>query len=413
LVRPLSLVFRAEITGHPDLYNPPVPPLVLGFFFSILRPSVKVTAGACLVIWVLSVWLTFAVARTWVNGRVAGLAALFCGANTGLILSAVQGLQYVTAGVFTLLAIWAVFVPRSEGNGGRYPNLPAWRLLLGGVAAGLAFLTHFLMLHLVLVFIGYLIITQGRQGRAVAWLVGGFALAVSPWIARNAVIGGVPWFGLYWHEMLSRTTAFPGESVWRMLTQPQDPLEFAAWHPLQLLRKMILGLAETRGQLFNVVEPVVLFLLVAAVLGNVTGWLWRGLGGIAMAGVLLTLVCGSLLRPDPGMILAWMPVASIVAALQLSDWVKRRIGRLSFWRFEMLLDRSDEPPETHPPAPKTAFGQFSIGTRATRTLVHLVVILAVVFPLSYFITSYRLPPVGVLWGSARALQQKLPGGAVV
>src|SRR5882724_11627092 len=35
VVRPLSLTFRADVTSHPDLYNAPLPPLVLSVCYRL------------------------------------------------------------------------------------------------------------------------------------------------------------------------------------------------------------------------------------------------------------------------------------------------------------------------------------------------------------------------------------------
>src|ERR1043166_2240397 len=76
VVRPLSLAFKPDITPHPDLYNAPLPPLVLSAFFRLIHPSERVTAVAGLLIWILCVWLVYGLTWLWSSrAPVAAVAA--------------------------------------------------------------------------------------------------------------------------------------------------------------------------------------------------------------------------------------------------------------------------------------------------------------------------------------------------
>ena len=413
LIRPLSLVFCAATANHPDLYNPPLPPLILSLFYSVLRPSPRVTAGAFLVVWIGSIWLCFLMGRRLAGGALAGLAAVFYGSNVATLLSTVQGLSYATASVFVLLAVWLTFLHRSTKEPANLLELPWWRLFLGGVASALAFLTNFLMLPVFLVLVVYLAKAERRKLRGLFLFAGGFLFAIVPWMWRNARIEGAPLFGIYWYELLARTTAYPGDSVWRSLSLPQNPLLFLLSHPLPILRKLLTGLAEFRGQTLGLMEPVILFLVVAALLNIEISRRWRTLAGVVVAGVLTSVLLSSMLRSEPGIVLAWVPLACIVAAAQLSDWVHRRIGRFYREGLRISLPRSVLAVRRREPPKRITVGRINVGSRVSRFVVLAAVVAIVVFPLLYFLVVYRPSSGSALVSLAMNLDSQLPAQATV
>src|SRR5881296_2277358 len=73
VVRPLSLVFKPQVPNHPDLYNAPGHPLAEAIFFRVFGSSDKIAALAGAVLWLVSVWLTFLIARSWFGTGAAAL----------------------------------------------------------------------------------------------------------------------------------------------------------------------------------------------------------------------------------------------------------------------------------------------------------------------------------------------------
>ena len=153
VVRPLSLLFQADVAKHADLYHAPVQPALLSLFFKVLHPSDRVTAGAMCLVWIVSVWLTYAVGRAWCNARTANFSALFYGSSVTALTAAAQGLPYALLGVEVLLAVWAAVPNPRHSNDEAQPDLPTplWRIALAGLIAGAAFLTHYLMIVLAVV----------------------------------------------------------------------------------------------------------------------------------------------------------------------------------------------------------------------------------------------------------------------
>src|SRR5262249_47968483 len=114
VIRPLSLVLHADLRHPPDTYNAPGHPALLALVFRLASATDRVVAGTGAAVWVLSVWLTFALARRWSGPRVAALATLFYVGNVASLSAAVAGLPHPLATVLLLLTAWLVFPPPAE-----------------------------------------------------------------------------------------------------------------------------------------------------------------------------------------------------------------------------------------------------------------------------------------------------------
>ncbi len=326
LIRPLSLVFTADVTHHPDLYNAPLHPLVLALFFQMLHPGDRVAAVAGAILWSISVWLTYITARSLFGKNAAAVATVFWGANLAGIVSAVEGLPNPLMAIAVTLAAW-VAVPRFDDDGQQsYHRMPPWRAILLGAVAGVVFLTHPLLIVVALTLVLFLVMSRHRKWESVLFFGAGFLMAVLPWMIRNASVGA-PMLGLYWYEALSSTISYPGDAVWRTLSLPQEPVSFLVGHPLETARKLSLGLADMRAGVFGVIDPVVACLFLGAVFAFRHTHRRRQFAGIVWVSLLLGGLGACLSRAEPGLLLAWGPLISILAAAQFVNWIHQHVGR--------------------------------------------------------------------------------------
>jgi hypothetical protein len=302
-VRPLSLVFKADLDRPPDLYHGPAHPYLLALCFRLFAPSDKVAASTGAALWVLSCWLTFLIARYWFGTRVAALAAILYTANVAALAAAIGGLPHPLAAVLLLL--------------------PAWRLLLAGVACGLLALTHPLLATVGVVVGLSLTLGAARRSRALGLFLIGFFNCLIPWMVRSWRLTGSPLFSLYLYEALSRTREYPGDVIWRMTEAPETPLVFLLRHPLQVFRKLLAGLAEFRSAGLTHLDAVVTVLVLASLLVPQARGRWRPLAGVAVGSAALFVFASALLRPEPGLLVAWAPLFCILAAQALVAWLKR------------------------------------------------------------------------------------------
>lgn len=252
-VRPLSLVFKADLRHHPDLYNAPLHPYFLSLFFRAFAPGDRVAAAAGASLWVVSVWLTFLAARRSFGGGTAVLATLFYAGNVAAIGAATGGLPHPLGAVAVLLAflLAAPPAPRREELDEEEDDLvyldqpeqqalpgevededddepveaPAWRVALAGAACGLAILTHYSLFVVALAVGFYVVRGAGRRGRALGWFGGGLLVPLLPWLARNLFLLGSPFFTLSGYEALSGTDLYPGGAVSESASEIYDSSE--------------------------------------------------------------------------------------------------------------------------------------------------------------------------------------------
>jgi hypothetical protein len=383
LIRPLSLVFHTRLQRHPDLYNPPAYPFVLSLAYRLRHPSDKMTAVTGGGLWILSVWLTFALARLWLGPGRAALAAGFYGSHTGMLVTSLQGLPSPLMAL-GLLVVLALVLPYPRETEAEDADWPGWRLLGAGVRGGLVTLVHYLLGLFALV-LGLFVAAwhrpePGEEGdrppaarrrlpwlRALGWYLLGFLLPLLPWMGRSVLLTGSP-MSLYGYEALAHTDTYPGETVWRTASLPPSPPSFLVRHPVQMVRKGLSGFQQFWTAVPGLLNPVIGFLFLAALLKKTEEPPWRrllGVVGVSLAG------CGAgscLFRPEPGLFLAWEPLLAIIAADHLGTWISER--------FRSRRSKAGEVPVLRP------WG----------FLAYAVAVGLVVFPLFFFVILERPEP---------------------
>ena len=326
LVRPLSLVFRADLSHHPDLYNAPVYPQILAFFFGIVHPGERVIAAVGGLVWILTVWLTYVVALLWFGRRVAVIATLFWSLNVAGLTAATEGLPGPVMTIPVLLAAWLALSRPDDQKQETGNDIPAWRVVLVGLACAIAFLTHYGLIAITIVLGAILIIRSQRKWRTLGVFGVGFLAPVVPWFLENAR-SGAGGLGLYWYETMTGTATYPGDSIWRTLSEPPVPLLFLLEHPAQMTRKLIVGLGAFRLESFRWLDPFVLFLFVAVMWFSLSGSHRRRAAQVVAVSMVLGVIGSCLLRPDPSLLLAWAPLVGILGAAYFDDWVMQHINR--------------------------------------------------------------------------------------
>ena len=389
-VRPLTLAVQPTLRNPPDLWSAPTQPLLLALVFKVISPSDRVAAFTGLVFWLISVWLTFIVARRWFGGRAAALAVVFYASNQAVIMLAVAGLPYPLATVFVLLAC-GLTIPRLPTKDGP-PPAPAtwWQVLLAGMCCALAMLTHWALGVVILALIWYVAATAAQaRARLVLCLVGGFALLAFPWFLHNWVVSrGVTW-GLAGYSLLANTRSFPGESIWRTLNPP-PAVSFLLKHPGEFFAKLPPGVYQFMRTAPVTLHVVVGMFFIAALPAALRNIHRRSLALVLLAGGLLSAVVSCLLQPDSQLLAVWTPLIAMIAAARLTDWIAQRVGPLS-WRWLKFK------PEPLPPLDKTRdyrnnLDRFLESRKPGKALAYLLVIGVVCLPMTAFFLFARTEP---------------------
>ncbi len=335
VVRPFSLTVLTKFPKQPDLYNEPVYPLSLAVFFRLFEASDRIVALVGMGFWVLTIWLTFLVAYRWFGGAVATLATLFYLCNISAIAGAINGLPLTLASAFILAACWTAVSNRQlrepvTGQPSEVVTLSGWRILLAGVACGLVTLTEFTFVFFVVAMSWYVMVTQRSYWRSLGLVIAGWLLVVTPWGLRNLTSSHFNSFGLHWYDLLINTKSFPGESIWRLITPPAEPVLYALRHPHEMVNKIFISSARFIQGAPGMLHPVVALLALSALPGLFRNPRQRGLAMLIVTGLILNVGVSCLFQPDPQLLVIWSPLLAILAAVRIQDWITQKVGPLSW-----------------------------------------------------------------------------------
>jgi len=182
-----SLIYPVELEwgvgrDHPSLVRPPLWPALLAAAFSVTGPEEWAIHVVLLVLFAACVTVACALGLRLAGVWGGGLAALAVATSPDtLALSLVGGTE-------TLCALWFLLAFLLLAKGAR----PIWI----GVVCGLLYLTRYnggVLLPFALLLLAW---GAGRW-RAVLECLAGFAVITSPWLVRNWILTGNPFFTYY------------------------------------------------------------------------------------------------------------------------------------------------------------------------------------------------------------------------
>ncbi len=410
-MRPAALSAQATLNNSPDLWSAPGQAVLQALAFYLTTPSDRVAAFTGLIIWLVSVWLTFIVARRWFGGRAAALAVIFYASNPVIIKLAMTGLPYALATVFILLACWLA-VPRLATNAGTTPQPVAWwHLFLAGVCCALAMLTYWALGIIILAFAWYVAATATQSRlRSILYLAGGFGLLVGAWLVRNWIASqGVTW-GLAGYSLLANTRSFPGESIWRTLNPP-EAASFLVKHPLEFFSKLPNGIYQ-----FIHAAPVTLHIVVgvffmAALPAAMRHTYRRGLAMLLLAGCVLSAAVSCLLKPDGQLLAVWTPLVAMLAAARLTDWITQRVGPLSLrW---LRLKPESLPVQVKDRKSNNHLERLFQSRKLSQALAYLLITGVVCLPMASFFLFTRNEPNPNRQNMFEVFKTRVPTNAVV
>lgn len=190
---------------HPSLLRPPLWPLFLAGAFSLGGADEQVAHLLVGVCFVLTCLLAFAIGAH-LRGPWVGLIAGVTSAATPILVNFAM-----IAGTEMLLALWIALVTLLSV---RQVN-PFWI----GVVCGLAYLTRYnagVLLAASLIFLP----ASVPRWKPYVLCVLGFGVATAPWLIRNTVITGDPFFSLYTSTLWTQPGVIP-DTVLYMLDSPE------------------------------------------------------------------------------------------------------------------------------------------------------------------------------------------------
>lgn len=232
-IRPVSLRFNPAFFNHPELTHPPL-------FILALAGAVKIAGGHDITVATVSIiffwagvpWLWF-FSRKFFGNLVAALVIVLYCLNPVCLRYSING-RPITFLVFLLFLFFYCLYRSRFGSS-------FWSLAAGSVV-GLAYLTRYsygLWILPAALFL-FLDLRPGRLRRLIVLTIGA-VVVISPWLIRNWIVVGNPFFTLQGYQPAMFTDCSPGYVLWRGFSASSllVPRKF-----FFALKKLLLGLRE-------------------------------------------------------------------------------------------------------------------------------------------------------------------------
>ncbi|MGV3757518.1 MAG: glycosyltransferase family 39 protein [Verrucomicrobiota bacterium] len=221
---------------QPDLANAPAYPWLLAQWmkvgswnydinqegeFNRFQPDQRIAYLNQLLFFVLLLFL-FRLAKRLFDEQVAWFSVIVLGGTDLFWRFSQAGLPNLLAALLIVVTMW--LLTKAE-QGARESKWPLWKvlpfLLLGGAVLGLAGLTRYSLVLLVLPALVYVFHAfEERRGVLSLTLLIGFAAVLTPWLQRNLAVCGKP-FGTASYAVYAASSFFPGDELERAL-KPED-----------------------------------------------------------------------------------------------------------------------------------------------------------------------------------------------
>ena len=239
--------FAVVKSGHPDLANPPVYPLLLAGLMKVLPFDFVITERniaegtalfryqpemlICLfnqALFFAAIFLTFRLSARLFDPSVAWISTLVMAGSDLLWRFSVSGLSTMFLVVIFLGLVWClVILEQAMHETGRSG---AWFVMMAGLSGGLvglAALTRYSFGWLIVPVLAFFAIHFERR-RIVLCLVAWFAFAgiLAPWLVRNYHWSGA-WFGSAGFAVAQDTPPFPADRIERSLKSDLRDLTMA------------------------------------------------------------------------------------------------------------------------------------------------------------------------------------------
>lgn len=242
-ITPLSLAHFGK--PYPNLWRAPLWPLFLAAVFRFFGTSDTAAAAAGAFFYFAAIIPLFLLSKEISGSR--GFTGETAGTVTCILyIFSPMALFYSVSGMtesmaLFFLVLWVFLLYKTREGGCFY-------FLLTGLAAGLFYLVRYNALIFLPLSLLYLWwsgkLKTNRAGKLAAYL-GGWLLAVSPWLWRNYMLTGNPFFSLQAYEPAMFTSTYPGYTLY-MLPEIINVKAFLLEHPREILIKTREGLEAFR-----------------------------------------------------------------------------------------------------------------------------------------------------------------------
>jgi len=256
-IRPQAILTAPSIRQHPELTSPPLYTIVLAGSFKAFGASDKVVCLTSAFFYLLSVPLFFFAARRFYNRNTALLSLSLYITSAPLLDYSISGLPMSLLIFLSLLLLLAVYA--LDGRSVVYT-------ILAGVLTGLCSLTQYSFILLLIPLVLHLLAvcdTTEQKIRHSVYLALSCAVTIFPWLCRNLVLTGNPFFTFDFLKPLFFSEIFPGNAILRYARHIDYSFLIVG---KTLIKKIYFGVSDQYQQIFflpqNYLMPLFLVSLV-------------------------------------------------------------------------------------------------------------------------------------------------------
>ncbi|MBC7289364.1 MAG: hypothetical protein H5T86_15250, partial [Armatimonadetes bacterium] len=248
--------------------------------------------------------------------RVGVAAAIFYLLNGAMLDYAAGGLEAPMI-AFELLLLVAAVVSFFADSPKR-----AWKAATVGALAGVLYLTKYTWgLAIVPCVVGAYLASPTRHRAKMAVLcLAAFIAVISPWLVRNTIVAGSPFFSFRWLESVMYTRTYSGNTLYRTFTRDYPHwLLFALTSPREVIAKARTGLMTIYGDPVTAPGPYVGALFIAGILATLGKRAFE-LGRLVFyATYILVVIALLILFPAPRLT---APICSVATLFGVAFFVK-------------------------------------------------------------------------------------------
>jgi len=251
VIRPLALQYESpDAEGTiPEMLHAPLYPYLLSLLFRVRGSGDASIAMFNGLMFLLTGWVIFAIARLLWDKVVGLLAVALYFVSVEAIGQALTASGATLAGLLITIAIWAALRNRQSLQGSDElsrastpRDFAVWPVIIGGIF-GLTYLAGLTSLLLALPLAVLATTRSPIRWRQVAIMAIAALVVTLPWAARNLLVTGSLLPPLAKYALLTHTQTYPGESVFQQMPgQVPSPITFVLSHPGEMLKKVVNGL---------------------------------------------------------------------------------------------------------------------------------------------------------------------------
>jgi 4-amino-4-deoxy-L-arabinose transferase-like glycosyltransferase len=251
VLRPLAYKYFQTLP-QPEVMRMPVYPYMLSLFFHIFGPNDIAVVIFNSLFYILLVALTFLLSVELSGNIFVSTVAALMTASIRLFFA-----DTITAEpniFYTTMFLFFIYVCV------KFPN----KLLIHGVLLSMLYLARANTLFVWGGFCIALFLTEQRWKEKLSApfiLTAGFVLGLVPYMIRNYLVIGAPFFSLYKYSLLLMTKGFPAYSIWTIIPDI-DPVSYALSHLTEMIQKSYRYFFILLSNFLVVYNPIFLLLTV-------------------------------------------------------------------------------------------------------------------------------------------------------